>query len=561
MKKYLNNSLFPPIILFLLLYVWHPFYLGIYSDDWGLLLSLFVDKPGDMTPFSIDRLYYFFLQFANRPITGFLYYIISSLCYYNIFLIHLIILFFVFLSILSLNLFLKEFFKFIEFENSEKYTTLSLLFWISSPWILGVTVWLSSSLTLVSMIFSLLSFYFLLKNWREGKKTYIIAILFYLLSCLTYESFYFQYLIIIVFGFILRKQKKLGIKALLVPTIYYTLVVLIAIIWNRYSLTVFEKSIHKGTNFYIFQTFLANVVSLPYSLIASIAELSFILVPAFLIILYFFIKAIILGKQKDSFEIKKFLLYVIFVLFGVVLAIFIYSGAGYTIWGIGSRSRTLLVPSIYFSMLFSFFIYCIYKYIIKKRKLLNIVIIITFVSLSVINIIRSVEWYEAWAYQKEIISKVPEEALSRYDSTTTVIFDGPYKKNWISIIDANWAIDFQFKYGHLYNKADSEFKPITQVNFEVGRGMVHPVLNKPYSIYWDGSKIITGYDFDSVFLLKLKEKYYNKIDTIPAKNLIVWHYDSNTLEYFEPPVKITLEPFYNYDYWITWIWTEFFKKG
>lgn len=560
MKKYLNNSLFLPIILFLLLYIWHPFFLGIYSDDWGLLLSFFVDKPGDMTPFSFDRLYYFFLQFTNRPVTGFLYYLISSICSYNIFLIHLVILFLVLLSILSLNLFLKEFFKFIEFEYSEKYTTLTLIFWISSPWILGVTVWLSSSLTLVSMIFFHLSTYFLLKSWRNGKKTYILAILFYLLSCFTYESFYFHFLIIIAFGFILRKQKQLSLKALIVPTIYYTVVVLTAIIWNRYSLTVFEKSVHKGANSYLFQTFLANIVSLPYTLIASIVELSFILVPAFLIILYFFIKAILLGKQKDSIEFKKILLYVTFIIFGIILGLFIYSGAGYTVWGIGSRSRTLLVPSFYFSLLFSFFIYYINKYLLNKRKLLDYLIIITIVSLSIINIIRGTEWHEAWVEQKEIISKVPVEALSRYDSTTTVIFDGPYKKNWISVIDANWAIDFQFKYGHLFNKSNSEFKPLTNVNFEVGRGMVHPVLNKPYSIYWDGSKIITGYDFDTVFLRKLKEKYYNKIDTIPAKNLIVWHYDSNLLEYFEPPVKITLEPFYNYDYWITWIWTYIFKK-
>ncbi len=143
---------------------------------------------------------------------------------------------------------------------------------------------------------------------------------------------------------------------------------------------------------------------------------------------------------------------------------------------------------------------------------------------------------------------------------TTVIFDCIYRKNWISVVDASWSIDFQLKYGNILCRKEDKLEPSTKVNFEVGRGMVHPVLNKPYSLYWDGKKIISGYDIDSINLSALKGKYYNKIDTIPSNKLIVWHYENNTLEYFEPPVKLTFEPFYNYDYWITWIWNNILKK-
>jgi len=561
LKKLLNNSYFFPIFLFLALYIWHPFALGIYSDDWGLLLSFFVDKPGDMSPFALDRLQFFVLEFANRPLSGFLYYLVSSICNYDIFLVHLIILFLLILTIFSLNLFYKELYKLINIGHIEAFTTISLTFWIASPWILGFTVWLSSALNLASLIFFLLSSYILLKNWRLGKNKFLLASLLYLLSCLTYESFYFQYLIIIGIGFIFKIQNRLGKKALVLPLSLYSFVLLIAIVWNRYSSTIFGQAIHKETNSYWIQTFIANLFALPYSLFASVLELSYILAPICLIITYLLLKTLILEKKHDNREIKSLIFVVKLIVIGILLAILIYSFAGYTIWGIGSRSRTLIVPSIYFPLLFSIFFYIIAKYSNIKKKYLYILIIITIICLSIMNIIRSIEWHNAWLYQKEIISKLPTEQLQNLDSTTTVIFDGPYRQNWISIIDAAWAIDFQFKYGHIYNKNESDFQPSTNANFEVGRAMMHPILNKPYNLYWDGEYIYTGYDFDSISLNSLKAKYYNKIDTIRAKKLIIWHYDNNTLEYPTAPIKLSFQPFYNYDYWITWIWINWFKKA
>ncbi|MEM4261259.1 MAG: hypothetical protein QXG00_08495 [Candidatus Woesearchaeota archaeon] len=525
------------------------------------MLSFFVDKPGNMSPFAFDRLNYFLLEFANRPISGILYYLVSSICGYNIFLVHIIILVLLILTIFSLKLFVTEFFKLLGIEEPEYYTILTLLFWISSPWILGITVWLSSALNIVSMIFFLLSSFFLLKSWNSGKNYYLIAILFYLLSCLTYESFFFQYVIIILIGLLLQIHKRLSKKAIIIPTILYTLATIAVIIWNRYSSLVFEKAIHKGTNTYWLPTFIANVISLPYSIFASVIEFSFILVPIFIILLFLLLKVLVSEKKKNNDEIKKILILLLIISSGIILSLLIYSGAGYTIWGIGSRSRTLIVPSIYFAMLFSIAIYIIKKYTNLKKKYLNVIIVLIILSLSLINILRSFEWHDAWNYQKEIISKLPVEELSKYDSTTTVIFDGPYRKNWISIIDASWAIDFQFKYGHIFTYNKSELEPITKVNFEVGRGMFHPILNKPYSLYWDGEKIITGYGLDSISLQNFKTKYYSKLDTLFCKKIIVWHYENNTLEYFEPPIKLSFEPFYNYDYWITWIWTNCLKKS
>ncbi|MCB0703644.1 MAG: hypothetical protein KDC55_13140, partial [Ignavibacteriae bacterium] len=184
------------------------------------------------------------------------------------------------------------------------------------------------------------SLYYLFRGLRLGKHTFAKVGLFYLLSVLTYESFFFQYFIFLAIAWLYIKEKKIDKKVLIKHSTILSVIVAMTVVWNRLAPTIFDAVINKVINPYFLQTLVVNIVSFPYVLIASFGVFELLALAVFVpTIIYFIIKLKRnAGGLKPLFRTKRFAI-ILLLVSGIFAGFFLYSAAGYTMWGVGSRSR------------------------------------------------------------------------------------------------------------------------------------------------------------------------------------------------------------------------------
>lgn len=531
----------------------------MYSDDWGFILSYFTENSVVSSPFSADRFTHFMNVYANRPISGLMYYIVNSVCGYNLAMVHSIVIAGVLATAYTFYLFAGEFIQFIGNKNYRVLGAVTSLIWLVSPWTLGVTTWYSSSINMLAFIFFSLSLYYMFKGLNNDKKYYVKVGLFYLLSCFTYESFFFQFIIFIAIIWLYKEQKNIDKSILIRYAIMLASVAIVSVIWNRLSATLFEQSIHKVFNPYFIQTLAVNIVSFPYVLFKSFGTFDWLVaILSIPIISYLKLKLVKenggLKKLFVNINIKIALLLVL----GIFAGILIYSAAGYTMWGMGSRSRTMYVASFYMPLIMIIFgtmvsnlrgISSKFKYAIGY----------TFIALAFVSTFSNkLDWVKAENEQRAVINSFPAEKVSELDSNDMVVVVAPFRHKWISQFDAPWSIDFQMQYGKSFYNGNALSK-MTDAQFAVGRGIKHPASNKNYQVYWDGEYMYQGYNLEEGAKNIDKNFFYNRADRFTAKRLFVWNYYKGTFEQITEPQLLEYEPFYNYDYWVTWVYHNWLK--
>lgn len=531
----------------------------MYSDDWVFLISYFTETPTISAPFSLDRLTHFMTVYANRPMSGIMFYLVNSICGHNIALVHTFILSWILAALYSYYLFTREFFEFLSIRKASMVATLTALIWLVSPWTLGVTAWFSSSINLISFIFFSLSLYYLFRGLRSGKHTFAKVGLFYLLSVLTYESFFFQYFIFIAIAWLFIKEKGFDKKVLINHFIILSVIVAMTVVWNRLAPTIFDAVINKVINPYFLQTLVVNIVSFPYVLIASFGVFELIALAVFVpTIIYFSIK---LKKNsggfKPLFRSKKFKI-LLLLASGIFAGFFLYSAAGYTMWGMGSRSRTMFVASFYIPLIVVIIAAKIAQLNSISRAMKTRMAFALFTLSFAALLVNKFDWIEAEREQKDVIMKFPAEQVDHLDTNDMVVIVAPFRHQWISQFDAPWSIKNQMRYGKSFYEGD-ELVRATDSKFVVGRGVVHPVSGEHYQIYWDGELLYQGYGLEEEAKKIDKNFYYNRAESFTAKRLYIWNYYDDTLEQITEPRVFEYEPYYNYDYWVTWIYKNWVK--
>lgn len=531
----------------------------MYSDDWGFILSYFTENTVISPPFSGDRFTHFMNVYANRPLSGMMYYIINSICGYNLAMVHTIVITGVFATAYSFYLFTGEFLKFIGNKSSRLLGAVTSLFWLTSPWTLGVTTWYSSSINLLAFIFFSLSLYWLFKGLNSEKQYYLKVGLFYLLSCLTYESFFFQFIIFIAIIWLYKEQKNIDKRILIKYTIILTSIVIVTVAWNRLSAVLFEQSIHKVFNPYFIQTLAVNIISFPYILFKSFGTIDWLVtIISIPIISYLKLKIVNeIGGIKKLFSHINMKIVLLLVL-GIFAGILIYSAAGYTMWGMGSRSRTMYVASFYIPLILIIFGSMVSKLTGVSEKF-KYAIVFAFIGLAFVSTFSNkLDWVDAENEQQNVISSFPAEKVSGLDSNDMIVVVAPFRHKWISQFDAPWSIDFQMQYGKSFYNSDSLLK-LTDAQFAVGRGIKHPASDKNYQVFWDGEYMYQGYNLREEAKNIDKNFFYNRADRFTAKRLFVWNYYDGTFEQITEPQLLEYEPFYNYDYWVTWVYHNWLK--
>ncbi len=166
-----------PVSVLLSLYLYRPFVLGFYSDDWGMLVE--TTRYGG--PFSIERLSYAWQTFA-RPLMNLEVWLASSVFGSSTVAWHFFLLALAAVSYVMLRRLL------LELGARPAVATIASTAWLLFPWALGYRVWPICSAVLMSTIF------FLAGSTALLRKRLWPALAWYAASLLMYEAFYFAFL-------------------------------------------------------------------------------------------------------------------------------------------------------------------------------------------------------------------------------------------------------------------------------------------------------------------------------------------------------------------------------
>jgi hypothetical protein len=190
----------PVLVLsaWLLLYAGRPFTLGFYSDDW----DIYSEQIQGTAPFSIARFGHFIgigTTYTSRPVAGVIGFLISSVAGRSPFAYQVCCALFALLAALSLRGWLRSLLPEVSREHPLA-ADLAAVAWLAAPWSVAATAWPTCSLAALpaQIFFTESARLMAAREGREAKRLLISAALL-LASYLSYETFYFQGILVAVF--------------------------------------------------------------------------------------------------------------------------------------------------------------------------------------------------------------------------------------------------------------------------------------------------------------------------------------------------------------------------
>lgn len=535
-------------LVFILLFIWRPFYFGFYADDWNYFLGFEYFDKSVYSPFSGESFVYFLNQWGNRPVAAFFFYLFFSVCHLSIFSWQAGLLVLLVVFVYSYKLFLKEFLKFLQIEESSwKFSVVFL----TLPFLTPIVSWATTAMPATSLIFFNLTAYYFFKEINNKRYNFLISSILYLLSCLAYESFYLQAYILVLFALVYSKDYSISYKRLLKAGLFYTGALIIAIAWNRLSIPLFPYNVNKATNPFTLQTFVANVISLPYVLYASFNMFAPIFILVILTILVFIIK----NRRKYAFFNKSNILLLSLITSGILFSLLIYAVAGYSIWGLGMRGRTMITISFYLPLIIMLIVVHLKK-INPKTSIL--IYFLSIILMSLASFTNSLDWVKAYSLLKESLARVDYKAIDSTDKNAIILIEGEFRYNWVAVYDATSSAGAQFNYApYILGIRDGDIHKHVDRKFIIGRQIIHPVKNTNFINYWANDTLNQYYK--QVQNSVLKGSFFTKENRIVGSELYLLNTDNGRMDKIKDSSYIELQPIKNYDYWLTEIWT-YIKK-
>lgn len=507
--KFINKYLL--LVVFLFLYLWRPFSLGFYSDDWATLVG--VNHISGARPFSSIRFNYYQNNFLNRPGQIIFFFIVSSLFQSSAFLWQTLNAILMLLSGYILQKLINLFLDLIRLPNPTLATIASTI-WLALPWTLGISAWSVCAPATSSLIFFLLSFYFFLKAIASNSpRLHIISALFLLLSYSLYEAFFLQYLIFYLTIPLLLKPPAKKLKPILVSFFLLNFVQGATLIWNRIAVTPSTPV----KTFYpqwavMFRHYLT---SLPTLLLQSLPEMSSLLSILTIITIVIFIFSLFISLCRRTSILPYLTIFPLILAYSV--SIFVYSISGYGFFSLGPLSRTTFSASLWLLVTFTLVMAIISHQLLPKLQKMFYVLPLSFLLvLAAAAFLRTSDWAKAWELQQTILSQAPIDKINSMEPGATLIYITPNTVNEAFIFLAGYDLNNALIDTYPQIKSDITFCPhIPQQNGYSS--------SKVYSstISWDGNTV-----------------FYNNSPYSDSQNVYVWDYYDQSFNKKETPFII-----------------------
>jgi hypothetical protein len=358
-------------------------------------------------------------------------------------------------------------------------------------------------------------------------------------------------------------RSKIGRKAFIKATIALTCAQCAAIFWNRLSLLLFSQVIHKPLNPFWLPTFFANIIALPYALFESLREVSIMVVPLAFFVVGAFIYSLVISRTREPEESRRSLSVVLACLAGGAVAILIFSLPGYTIWGMGTRGRSMMALSVWFAVIFAALYSHLNRQSLLPPKVIHASMAGILMALAAASVVRTHDWAVSWKMQQHVFAALPVADLRETDQNAVIIFDGPFRYEWVSVFDAGWAINRQMTYGRRLAGGFEKDRdgPCPVRRYVVGRGVIHSLFETPWVHIWDGRTVTQRYDLESPDQVEFKDDtYFNPQNGLPASELWVWEYETGKFYKVGAPARLVFKQYKKWDYWLTHFWNSYIRR-
>lgn len=497
----------PVLVLctWLLLYAGRPFFLGFYSDDWYTL----GERTQGTGPFSLARLSHVVgvdTAYAARPVAGLIAFVISSIAGRDPFAYQVFAALLVLLAALSLRAWLKRLLPQVS-EAHPFVADLAAVVWLSLPWSVATTGWAVCAMAaLPAQIFFTEAAR--LMAGGEGKEVKRLALSAALLitSYLTYESFYFQGVLLATFYWF-RDGRGSG------PWRHRLILTVCAVQTFSIALNRFIGHLNPNSS----KTFAPGWQSLswaalrllPGDLLRSAGPLGTVWAVLFgTIVLAAVSSAVVLLSNSDGRRLAGGMGVITLSLSAIPVTCVLYALAGYRIAFAGMASRTLTGVSWAVAVLF----YGLLAVILLAR---HRAVAVTGVTAALLLVVTSgmaqqlhvSELAAVWRDEKTILAHVPVEQIRSLpkDSPINILYIGPCYNGDTPIFERVWELT-----GAVFSLPElREWQSPEQRSVHF-----HPAAH--YNWSWDGTALIQELP-----------GYWK--DRFAGKFLYIWKYDEGRI--------------------------------
>ncbi len=491
------------IILIILFFLLKPFFLGFYHDDWSTIVGTVVKG----SPFSLDLLSSSIQVLLSRPVSGLVLFSFASIAGKSPLIWQFLTSLLVLLGIYVFSKFLSSLVKSLKLETSWEETAAFAALFFALPWMAGATFFVVAAIcALTATLFFLLSGISLLNYINTKKTKWLIGVgAFYLLSILTYEAFYLQFILLTLLGTIVLKAKKEKISNLVLVFIVLAVAQLLGIAWNRFTFSLAPAS--KSINPDFLPLFLYTLRVIPERFLFNFKE---IYSWAFLSLIAYILYTLVILKSlfRKSFPLGvSTLSFICLAILGICLSVFLYALAGYGVDAHGLTSRTTLVISFYI-ILAVFVIQVSSRSINSDVKIFYnltfwLVVLAIFTSL----IWRFRDWKVSWREQTSVISSFPKENFKNAPKDTVIIYKGPFEYNGLTVFQSSWDLASAINYSYPgLNLTVLPSPDVWAINWD-GKNLTQ-IAKGNKSTLWSGeTKNVWLWNYPNKNVTKLNKKY------------------------------------------------------
>ena len=462
------------------LYADRPFSLGFYSDDWAVL----VESIQGTGPFSLTRLSHFVgtgQGYASRPVAGLIGFVISSIVGQNPFAYQLFGALLALCAALSLRAWLKSLLPQVS-EAHPFAADLAAVIWLSLPWSVATTGWPVCAMAVLpaQIFFTEAARLMAAGSGREVKRLLFSAALL-LASYLTYETFYFQGILLATFYWFRDRRGSGPWRHRLILTVCVVQAISIAL--NRliaHNNPGMSKAFASGWQSLSWM----SLRLLPNELLRSAGSLGMVWAALLgIMVLAAISSAVVLLLNSEGRRLSGGLGVIALSLSAIPVMCVIYALVGYRIAFAGFTSRTLTGISVAVAVL----LYGLLSVILLSRRrvmaVTGTVAALLFVVVSgMAQQLHVSELAAVWREEKAVLAHVPVEQVRSLpqDSHIHILYIGPSYHGDISIFGAVWELT-----GAVFS-----LPGLREWQSPAHRSIhIHPATTL-YNWSWDGSELI-----------------------------------------------------------------------
>jgi hypothetical protein len=475
---------------------WHPFYLGLFTDDWALYIlrasDISILESIKQHPNIPQSLIYSGIDLSitvNRPVYAFLLFSLKLALGDSAFAWQTASALILLAAAYSVFYLTTELLKQLGYKDSDSQfgAILAVLLYMLGPWSVVMGIWPTVAITLISQIFVMVGLTWLICSRTQN---FIGAAILILVGFLIYEAYWLIFVPVTIFMCAVNRW-KLNEYIRFIGIVFGILILALLIkaglsnIWGMPSKTL---------NYNFIPLFFQNLIAYPRVLSDALKPIP---------LKYFFgavITMVIYSHILGGRNRRRFFIYFLALCAGLASSALLYAVAGYGLAGVGIMSRTLAAQNIYFSLFIAITMMPVITMIQSiqgcdiRAKLSQfykntvfLVMCITFIFLvsilSISTILRSHEWTLLWNAEVSVLKQFPYQQLmddmDHIKERTTVIIQIDEDVRG-EIFGAPWDVGpaLVWMYPGLRGLVESQ-----KLTFLVGR-------EAEWATVWDGKKII-----------------------------------------------------------------------